>query len=112
MTSLYLYSIFLSLHIYFNIEVASECKNVLQNFLPTIGRIVNITSINGRYTLPGSSPYNATKYALECVSDTLRMEIAKFGVKVAIIEPGMFGGSTNVHAEANVSIVELQWLKH
>ena len=76
---------------------------------------MNITSINGRYTLPGSSPYNATKYALECVSDTLRMEIAKFGVKVAIIEPGMFGGSTNVHAEANVSTVRtlmarLQWV--
>lgn len=90
---------------------------VTKAFLPLVrqsqGRIVNISSINGRYSLPGSSPYNATKYALECVSDTLRMEIAKFGVKVAIIEPGMFGGSTNVHAEANIqrhySEIEKSW---
>lgn len=67
------------------------------------GRVVNMSSINGRFTWPCASAYNASKYGIECVSDSLRMEMVKFGVKVAIIEPAMFGGNTDIHSEQNVS---------
>jgi short-subunit dehydrogenase len=52
------------------------------------GRIVNISSVAGRIARPLSSVYDATKHALEAVSDGLRGELASFGIKVVIIEPG------------------------
>jgi NAD(P)-dependent dehydrogenase (short-subunit alcohol dehydrogenase family) len=54
------------------------------------GRIVNVTSIYGRTTTPLSGWYQATKHALEAVSDALRMEVAASGVRVVLIEPGGF----------------------
>lgn len=78
-----------------------------QTFLPLIrsskGRIVNMSSINGRFTWPCASAYNASKFGIECISDSLRMEMVKFGVKVAIIEPAMFGGNTSIHSEQNIA---------
>jgi NAD(P)-dependent dehydrogenase (short-subunit alcohol dehydrogenase family) len=52
------------------------------------GTIVNISSVAGRIARPLSSVYDATKHALEAISDGLRGELAPFGVKVVIIEPG------------------------
>ena len=52
------------------------------------GRIVNISSLVGRTTFPGMGAYGATKYAVEALSDALRQEVAGFGLKVVIIEPG------------------------
>ncbi|MDA9403152.1 oxidoreductase [Bradyrhizobium sp. CCBAU 45389] len=53
------------------------------------GTIVNITSMGGKiYTLLGAW-YHATKHALEGWSDCLRLELAPFGIKVVIVEPGM-----------------------
>ena len=52
------------------------------------GRIVNIGSMGGRFTLPGGGYYHATKHALEALSDALRLETAGFGVRVVLIEPG------------------------
>lgn len=52
------------------------------------GRIVNISSVAGRIARPLSSVYDATKHALEAVSDGLRGELAPFGIKVVVIEPG------------------------
>ena len=52
------------------------------------GRIVNISSVAGRIARPLSSVYDATKHALEAISDGLRGELAPFGIKVIIIEPG------------------------
>ncbi|HET9530154.1 MAG TPA: SDR family NAD(P)-dependent oxidoreductase [Blastocatellia bacterium] len=52
------------------------------------GRIVNISSVAGRIARPLSSVYDATKHALEAVSDGLRGELAPFGIKVIVIEPG------------------------
>ena len=69
------------------------------------GRIVNMSSIQGKFTWPCAAAYNASKYSIECMSDTLRMEMRKFGVKVAIIEPAMFGGNTDIHSEQNVSYI-------
>ncbi len=52
------------------------------------GRIVNITSIGGKMHEPFGSWYHATKFAVEGMSDCLRMELAPFGVDVVVIEPG------------------------
>ena len=65
---------------------------VTQAFLPQIraarGRVVFMSSIGGRMSLPYLSPYNASKHALEAVGDSLRQEMRQFGVEVSIIEPG------------------------
>ncbi len=53
------------------------------------GRIVNISSMGGRFTFPGGGYYHATKHAVEALSDALRFEVKGFGVDVAIIEPGL-----------------------
>src|SRR6185295_12576735 len=52
------------------------------------GRVINVGSIGGRFTFPLMGAYNATKYAVESLSDALRNELAPFGVEVAIVEPG------------------------
>lgn len=54
------------------------------------GRIVNVSSILGRITLPLSGWYQASKHGLEAVSDALRMECAADGVSVVLVEPGFF----------------------
>ena len=53
------------------------------------GRIVNVGSMNGRFTFPGMGSYCATKHAIEATSDALRHEVRPFGVHVSLIEPGM-----------------------
>jgi NAD(P)-dependent dehydrogenase (short-subunit alcohol dehydrogenase family) len=65
---------------------------VTQAFLPALrkagGRIVNISSIGGRIALPLAGPYNASKFALEAVSDSLRRELRGQGIEVSVVEPG------------------------
>lgn len=65
---------------------------VTQAFLPLLrrsrGRIVNMGSIAGRGTIPLLGPYSASKYALEALTDALRMELRPWGIHVSIIEPG------------------------
>jgi hypothetical protein len=53
------------------------------------GRIVNISSILGRFALPGTGPYSASKFAVEACSDALRMELAPYDVPVVLVEPGV-----------------------
>jgi len=52
------------------------------------GTIVNITSMGGKITTPLGAWYHATKFALEALSDCVRMEVAPFGVDVVVVEPG------------------------
>jgi NAD(P)-dependent dehydrogenase (short-subunit alcohol dehydrogenase family) len=65
---------------------------VTQAFIPMLrearGRIVFMTSVGGRMALPYLSPYHASKFGLEGVADSLRMEMSQFGVGVSIVEPG------------------------
>ena len=52
------------------------------------GRIVNVGSMAGRFGEPFGAWYHAAKFALEGLSDCLRMEAAPFGVRVILVEPG------------------------
>lgn len=53
------------------------------------GCIINVTSVGGRIASPPMTPYNATKWALEALSESLACEMKTFGVRVAIVEPGI-----------------------
>lgn len=75
-----------------------------QLVLPTMraqgkGRIVNVSTMGGRLVIPFIGLYNASKFALEAMSDALRMETRPFGVRVLLIEPG--GVRTNFNTAAN-----------
>lgn len=54
------------------------------------GTIINVSSIAGRIGIPFQGGYSAAKYALEGLSEALRMEVHSFGVNVVLIEPGDF----------------------
>ncbi|HEX9165230.1 MAG TPA: SDR family oxidoreductase [Gemmatimonadales bacterium] len=66
---------------------------VTQAALPLLrrgrGRIVNIGSIGGRVTSPIVGPYCASKFAVEALSDALRLELAEWGIYTSVIEPGV-----------------------
>ena len=65
------------------------------------GKVVNVSSVGGRLTIPGGGVYHASKYALEALSDALRFELRAFGVDVIIIEPGFVKtsfGETSIDA--------------
>jgi NAD(P)-dependent dehydrogenase (short-subunit alcohol dehydrogenase family) len=66
---------------------------VTRAFLPAMrergaGRVVNVGSVMGRVTMPLLGAYNASKHAVVALSDALRMELAPFGVRVVLVEPG------------------------
>jgi NAD(P)-dependent dehydrogenase (short-subunit alcohol dehydrogenase family) len=70
-------------------------KSVLQAFLPQLGtdmsltgrpgRIVNITSVGGKYGAPFMSAYSASKHAVEGLSDSLRRELIPYGIDVIVV---------------------------
>lgn len=55
------------------------------------GRIVNVSSVAGRLSTPLMGWYCASKHGLEAITDALRMEVERDGVRVVLVEPGMFG---------------------
>jgi short-subunit dehydrogenase len=64
-----------------------------QAFIPTMrdqghGRIINISSLGGRVAFPAGGMYSSSKFALEALSDVMRMELGAFNIKVSVIEPG------------------------
>ncbi|MBV9524482.1 MAG: SDR family oxidoreductase, partial [Candidatus Dormibacteraeota bacterium] len=66
--------------------------SAIQQFMPLLrehgGRIVNVSSVGGRFPQPMVAPYVASKHAVEAISDALRVELRPWGVGVALIEPG------------------------
>jgi NAD(P)-dependent dehydrogenase (short-subunit alcohol dehydrogenase family) len=66
------------------------------------GRVVNLSSMGGRLAFPGGGAYHASKYAVEALSDVLRFEVARFGVHVVVIEPGLIRSSFGRTAAASV----------
>lgn len=88
-----------------DVNVTSQV-GVVQAVLPLLresrGRIVFMSSVSGRVTLPGTGAYSASKYALESVADALRVELRPWGIPVSLIEPGptrtdMWGGALDDH---------------
>jgi NAD(P)-dependent dehydrogenase (short-subunit alcohol dehydrogenase family) len=70
------------------LHVARAC---LPHLRASQGRLVAISSVAGRRSAPGSSLYNASKFALEGWAEGLRFELAPFGVPVVLIQPGPTG---------------------
>jgi short-subunit dehydrogenase len=52
------------------------------------GTVVNLSSIVGKFSFPGSGVYAAAKYAVEGISDALRLELSPFGIRVVVVRPG------------------------
>lgn len=82
---------------------------VTKAFLPMMrkqgqGCIINISSISGKVGFPGLSPYIASKYAVEGWSESLRLEMQPFGVKVVLVEPGSY--KTNIWSSGKQVAVE------
>jgi NAD(P)-dependent dehydrogenase (short-subunit alcohol dehydrogenase family) len=67
------------------------------------GHIIQVSSIGGILAFPGIGMYHASKWALEGISEALAQEVAPFGIRITMIEPGGFstdwGGSSAKHTE-------------
>jgi NAD(P)-dependent dehydrogenase (short-subunit alcohol dehydrogenase family) len=80
-------------HDAFNVNVVGAIR-CTQQVLPNMrarksGTIVNITSVVGKFAAVAQAPYVASKWAFEGVSEELAQEVAPFGIRVVIIEPGV-----------------------
>ncbi len=75
----------------FEVNVIGQVA-VTQALLPLLrqgrGRIVNMGSIAGRSAMPFMGPYSASKFALEALTDAMRLELQPWGIQVSIVEPG------------------------
>jgi NAD(P)-dependent dehydrogenase (short-subunit alcohol dehydrogenase family) len=67
------------------------------------GRIINISSVGGKIYEPLGAWYHATKFAVEGLSDSLRIELRPFGIDVVIIEPGAIRSEWNAIARVNMA---------
>lgn len=65
------------------------------------GQIINISSVVGKLVTPANGIYAASKFALEGVSDALRYELAPFGIRVVVVEPGSINTNFHQTIEAN-----------
>ncbi len=74
----------------FEVNVIAQMR-VTQALLPLLksakGTIINVSSVNGKISTPIVGAYAASKFALEAISDALRLELAPFDVRVVVIEP-------------------------
>jgi NAD(P)-dependent dehydrogenase (short-subunit alcohol dehydrogenase family) len=70
------------------------------------GKIVNLSSVGGKLTLPGGAFYHATKHAVEALSDAMRFEVGGFGIDVVVVEPGPIKTEFGNTAIANVGRVK------
>lgn len=85
------------LHTQFDVNVYGVVRTS-QAFLPLLGadhdrtgkpgKIINISSVSGRFSVPFMAPYSMSKYAVEALSDAMRAELLLHGIDVVIVEPG------------------------
>ncbi|TGE10113.1 oxidoreductase [Hymenobacter fodinae] len=94
----------------FDVNVFGPLR-VLRAVLPHLrerrsGHVLNITSIGGLKTFPGVGVYNASKFALEAIGESLAQQVAPLGIKVTNIEPSGFrtewAGSSATYADTNI----------
>jgi NAD(P)-dependent dehydrogenase (short-subunit alcohol dehydrogenase family) len=75
----------------FELNVIAQVA-VTQALLPMLkaahGTVINVSSLGGRVSMPVTGAYNASKFAIEAISDAWRIELSPFGVHVVVIEPG------------------------
>lgn len=69
------------------------CVEAIRAVLPAMrdagfGTIVNVSSVAGKVSIPFAAPYCSSKHALEALSDALRVEVAPFGIRVVVVQPG------------------------
>ena len=79
---------------------------MIQAILPSMrqkksGRIINIGSVSGKLVTPANGTYSATKFALEALSNALRLELAPFVIQVVVVEPGSIKTQFHTTVEAN-----------
>jgi short-subunit dehydrogenase len=65
------------------------CRNVIPVMRSQKqGLIINVSSVAGLISIPYQSMYSASKYALEAMTEAMRIELSQFGIKVSLVEPG------------------------
>jgi len=69
------------------------------------GKIVNISSISGQVGFPAMGPYVASKFAVEGFSESLRLEMLRYGVYIVLVEPGSY--KTDIWSKALGEVVEI-----
>ena len=84
---------------------------IAQSIIPAMrkqgsGKIINMSSISGRFGFPGLSAYVSSKHALEGFSESLRLELKPFGIDVILVEPGSY--KTNIWSSIGNIQLELQ----
>jgi NAD(P)-dependent dehydrogenase (short-subunit alcohol dehydrogenase family) len=83
---------------------------LIQACLPLLrrgrGRIINMSSMNGKLAMPMVGAYSASKFALEALSDVLRVELRPWGVTVSLLRPGQV--RTSIFAKAGAALVARQ----
>lgn len=93
---------------------------LIQGVLPHMrergrGTIVNVSSVLGRVSAPGTGVYSGSKFALEAVSDALRAEVSEYGVNVVVVEPALVDTSFNERAaeelDAYETTTEYEWIQ-
>jgi NAD(P)-dependent dehydrogenase (short-subunit alcohol dehydrogenase family) len=81
---------------------------MMQTCLPLLrqgrGRVVNISSMNGTISLPMVGAYSASKFALEALSDALRIELRPWNIPISLVRPGQIG--TAIFDKARVALEE------
>ncbi len=73
------------------------------------GRIINISSVGGKFYEPLGAWYHATKFAVEGFSDSLRLELAPYGIRVVIVEPGPIRTEWNELARAHLRLEQRRY---
>ena len=69
----------------------------LPHLLASRGTVVNVSSVAGRIVSRGSGVYNASKWAVNAFSESLRQEVTERGVRVVVVEPGMVATELRTH---------------